>query len=81
MAINTNGRNEVTFEITRHCGVIEENPKTGWRRELNLVAWNGAAEPKFDVREWSPDHAKMNRGITLTYPQAAKLAELLAAAI
>ncbi len=68
--------NEIRFEITRHCGVIDENGKSGWRRELNVVSWNGG-DPKFDIREWSPDHTHMTKGITLTYDQAAKLADIL----
>ncbi|MEI3503270.1 MAG: PC4/YdbC family ssDNA-binding protein [Anaerovoracaceae bacterium] len=37
---------------------------TGWRKELNLVSWNGGA-PKYDIRDWDPDHERMSRGITL----------------
>ncbi len=74
MAANNNSN--VTFEIKRHCGVIDENPKSGWKRELNVVSWNGG-EPKFDIREWSPDHTRMTKGLTLTYDQAAKLADIL----
>ena len=75
MANNDN----ITYEITRHCGVIAEE-KNEWRRELNLVAWNGNP-PKFDIRSWSPDHSRMTRGITLSYEEAAKVSELLAATL
>ncbi|HEK9498746.1 TPA: hypothetical protein TVE70_001191, partial [Streptococcus equi subsp. zooepidemicus] len=37
----------------------------GWTKELNRVSFNGA-EPKWDIRTWSPDHTKMGKGITLT---------------
>ena len=54
---------QITFEIVEKIGVITEYP-TGWNREINIVSWNGN-EPKYDIREWSPDHEKMSRGITL----------------
>jgi hypothetical protein len=66
---------DITFEIVKPLGVISEE-KGGWRKELNLVSWNGRT-PKFDIRDWSPDHEKMGKGITLTEEQAAKLVELL----
>ncbi len=74
MAANNNSN--VTFEIKRHCGVIEENANSGWRREVNIVSWNGGT-PKFDIREWSPDHTRMTKGITLSYENAAKVADIL----
>lgn len=48
----------------------------GWSKELNLVSWNDAA-PKYDIREWSPDHAKMGKGVTLTAEELKKLRDLL----
>ena len=45
---------QITFEIVEKIGVITEYP-TGWNREINIVSWNGN-EPKYDIREWSPDH-------------------------
>jgi hypothetical protein len=35
------------------------------KKELNLVSWNGRP-PKFDLRDWAPDHEKMGKGLTLT---------------
>ena len=55
---------EFTFEIVEELLVLSENDK-GWTKELNRVSLNGA-EPKFDIRTWSPDHTKMGKGITLT---------------
>jgi hypothetical protein len=66
---------ELQFDIVKHLGVVSEG-KGGWKKELNLVSWNGRAQ-KLDVREWAPDHKKMGKGITLTPEEAAKLAELL----
>ena len=66
---------DITYEITEHIGVLSENAK-GWRKELNKISWNGA-EPKYDLRDWAPEHAKMGKGITLTDEETAKLKELL----
>ena len=70
---------DITFEIVQHFGVVSEE-KGGWKKELNLVSWNGRS-PKLDIRDWAPDHGKMGKGITLTAEETAKLTELLAAAL
>ena len=69
--------NEVTFEIKKHIGVITEH-ETGWKKELNLVSWNGNA-PKYDIRDWSPNHEQMGRGITLTKTEMKRVVELMEA--
>jgi len=69
----------IQFDIVKHFGVISAE-KSGWQKELNLVSWNGRA-PKLDIRDWSPDHQKMGKGITLTEGEAAALAELLVPAL
>ena len=56
--------NSISFEIVEQIGVLKEQA-SGWKRELNLVSWNGQA-PKYDIREWSEGHEHMSRGITLT---------------
>lgn len=66
---------DIKYEIKKEIGALSENAK-GWRKELNLVSWNGAA-PKYDIREWAPDHEKMGKGITLTTEEAKELMELL----
>ncbi len=63
------------YEIVKEIGVLSEGSK-GWRKELNLVSWNGA-EPKYDLRDWAPEHEKMGKGITLTDEEAEKLKQLL----
>lgn len=65
---------EITFEITKELGVISETSK-GWTRELNMVSWN-EREPKFDIRDWSPDHTRMSKGVSLTEEEMKKLVEL-----
>ena len=63
------------YEIVEELGVISESSK-GWTKELNLISWNGA-QPKYDIRDWAPEHQKMGKGITLTKEEALQLAELL----
>jgi hypothetical protein len=70
---------EINFEIVKHFGIISPE-KSSWKKELNLVSWNGRA-PKLDIRDWAPGHEKMGKGITLTEAEAARLAELLALAL
>jgi hypothetical protein len=55
---------DLKFEIEESLLVLSENDK-GWTKELNRVSWNGAPA-KYDIRQWSPDHTKMGKGITLT---------------
>ena len=66
---------DIKFEITQHIGVLSEGAK-GWRKELNLVSSNGR-EPKYDIREWAPEHEKMGKGVTLSQEEVKKLCELL----
>ncbi len=66
---------ELKYEITEKIGVLSENAK-GWTKELNMVSWN-EYEPKYDIREWSPDHSRMGKGVTLTADELANLKELL----
>ncbi len=66
---------EIKFEIKEAVGVLAESAK-GWTKELNLVSWNDNA-PKYDLREWSPDHTKMGKGVTLTTDELRKLKEVL----
>jgi len=66
---------EIKYEITKHIGVLSESAK-GWKKELNLVSWNDR-DPKYDIREWSPDHEKMGKGVTLTAEEVDALKRLL----
>ena len=65
----------VTFEIKAQLGVLEEYP-TGWKKEMNMVSWNGNAA-KIDIRDWDPEHEKMSRGITLNEKEAANLLDIV----
>lgn len=66
---------EIKYEITKHIGVLSEGSK-GWKKELNMVSWNDR-DPKYDIREWSPDHEKMGKGITLSEDEIKELVSLL----
>ena len=65
----------ITFEIKKHIGVLSNGSK-GWRKELNLVSWNGM-DAKLDIRDWSPEHEKMSKGVTLSNAEAAALCKLI----
>ena len=66
---------DIKFEIKEELGVISESAK-GWTKELNLISCNGA-EAKYDLRDWSPNHEKMGKGITLTADEVQELYKLL----
>lgn len=65
----------IEFEIMEEIGVISET-KSGWKRELNIVSWNGN-EPKFDIRDWGPDHSKMGKGMTFAAEDLISLKKVL----
>lgn len=66
---------EIKFEIEKELGSISESPK-GWTKELNIISWNGK-EAKYDLRDWSPEHEKMGKGVTLSIDELKKLRDLL----
>ncbi|KEF39647.1 hypothetical protein M670_00668 [Schinkia azotoformans MEV2011] len=66
---------ELKFEITEHIATLSESSK-GWTKELNLISWNGR-EPKYDIRDWAPNHEKMGKGVTITKEELGKLKEVL----
>lgn len=66
---------DIKYEITKELGTLSENTK-GWKKELNLVSWN-EREPKYDIRDWSEDHQKLGKGITLTSGEIKKLRDIL----
>lgn len=66
---------EIKYEIVEKISVLSEGSK-GWRKELNLISWNGR-EPKYDIRDWSPNYEKMGKGVTLSNDELEKLKEAL----
>jgi hypothetical protein len=69
------GRDPFTFTIVEHIGVIDTN-ESNWNFEANIVRCCDGPE-KLDLRYWSADHQRMQRGLTCTKEQALKLAQLL----
>ncbi len=67
---------EFKYEITEEIGVLGENAR-GWTKELNMISWNGS-KPKYDIRDWAPDHSRMGKGVTLSEDEFETLKELIA---
>lgn len=63
------------YEIVKKLGILSAS-KSGWTREINLVSWNGG-DPKYDIRDWAPDHEKMGKGISMNQEETDKLTEIL----
>ncbi len=66
---------EIKYEITEHLGVTSETAR-GWTREVNMISWNGR-EPKVDIRDWSPEHDKMSKGLTFTKDELVELTKIV----
>ena len=62
----------MSHNIKNHLSCLSKYGN-GWRKELNIVQWNDN-QPKYDIRDWSPDHEKMSGGITLTESEIDMLA-------
>lgn len=66
---------DFSYTIIKNFGILSENPK-GWKKELNLISWNGR-DPKYDIRDWAPDHEKMGKGVTLSREELDNLAAIV----
>ena len=53
-----------------------QSSPSGWERQLNLISWNDG-EPKYDIRDWSPDGTRMGKGISLSHDELAILKGIL----
>lgn len=62
---------EIQSKIVKEIAVLSKS-ESGYTKEINLVSWNGA-EPKYDIRSWSPNREKCGKGITLTEIEAKNL--------
>ena len=65
---------DIKYEIKETVGTLSENNK-GWSKELNLISWNDR-EPKYDIRDWAPEHEKMGKGVTLSTEELKKLRDI-----
>lgn len=66
---------EFKYEIVENVGVISSGTR-GWNKELNFISWNDR-EPKFDIRDWTEDHSRMGKGVSLTKEELIALRDLL----
>ena len=66
---------KIKFEIKETYGILSTTPGK-WNKEFNLVSWN-EAEPKYDLRQWAPDHSSMGKGISLNREEAESLFKYL----
>lgn len=66
---------DLVFEIEKTIAVLSTSAK-GWQKELNLVSWNNRPA-KYDLHEWSPDHSKMGKGVTLSEEELQALKDAL----
>ena len=64
----------MTREVIKKIALIS-GTETGFRKELNLMSWNGR-DPKYDLRTWSPEGIAL-RGLTLTEEEAKELQKAL----
>lgn len=63
------------YEIIENVGTISSGAR-GWNKELNFVSWNDR-EPKFDIRDWTDDHSRMGKGVSLTKDELIALRDIL----
>ena len=66
---------ELKYEIVKELGVLSQSP-SGWTKELNLVSWNDR-DPKYDIRDWAPEHTKMGKGVTISANEMILLRDIL----
>lgn len=52
---------DINYEIVEELGVLSTTA-SGWQKELNFIFWN-ESEPKYDIRQWGPNHQRMSRRI------------------
>lgn len=66
---------EIKYEIKRNIAIICDLQGV-WGKELNLISWNWK-EAKYDLRDWTPGHEKIRKGITQTSDELRALKEAL----
>ena len=62
--------------IIEHIGVLSQDPRNGWKNELNLVEWRDSGT-KYEIRQWSPTHRKWLKGIRLRRSELERLRDAL----
>ena len=67
-------KSEFKYEIKKQLGVLSTS-RQGWTKEVNVISWNGRPE-KIDIREWSPEHDKMSKGLSFTEDEMDTLVDI-----
>ena len=65
---------EENYKKIKRIAILSETKK--WKKELNVVSWYGR-EAKYDLRNWSKEEGKGNKGLTLTNEELKNLREVL----
>lgn len=60
---------EFSYEIVEEIAIVRK--QQGWRKELNLVSWNG--RPPNSIFEIGRQTMKMGKGLTLTNEEFEQL--------
>lgn len=66
---------EIEYRIVKEIAVLSRNQKD-YTKEINFIAWNNQ-EPKYDIRNWSPEREKSLKGISLSVDETKALYEAL----
>ena len=66
---------EIQYEMIKEIAVLSTSD-SGYTKEINMISWKGN-EPKYDIRNFSPNREKCGKGITLTADEAAALLKAL----
>lgn len=61
----------ISYKVIANVGTLAKY-QSGWSKEVNIVSWN-EGPAKLDIRDWSEDHEKMSRGITLNADEVQRL--------
>ena len=65
----------IVYDIYRELAVLSTSSR-GWSKEINVIAWNNYS-PKYDIRDWSPNHERAGKGVTLSREECLNLYRLL----
>lgn len=66
---------EIEYKVVKEIAVLSRNQKD-YTKEINFIAWNNQ-EPKYDIRNWSPEREKSLKGISLSVDETKALYEAL----
>lgn len=69
-------KKEIEFKIVKHIADLTDPSEKGWKKEVNLVQWNGG-KTKLDIRDWNQDHTRCGKGASLSSGECDILYEAL----